>query len=83
MALADSELDAWVAKVVDAVEAIDVHTHVLPPTHGSLLLYGIDELLCYHYLVAELFMVRGAVARCPPPRLGESERAQRPARGWE
>ena len=34
-----------------------MHTHILPPTHGALMLYGIDELLTYHYLVAELFMV--------------------------
>lgn len=52
-----STVDATVARYVDAVEAIDVHTHLLPPTHGSLLAYGIDELLTYHYLVAETFMV--------------------------
>jgi hypothetical protein len=51
-----TDLDLWVAHCVEHVEAIDVHTHLLPPTHGNLLLYGIDELLCYHYLVAELFM---------------------------
>ena len=34
-----------------------MHTHLLPPAHGSLLLYGVDQLLTYHYLVAELFMV--------------------------
>lgn len=52
-----TDLDLWVAHCVEQVEAIDVHTHLLPPTHGNLLLYGIDELLCYHYLVAELFMI--------------------------
>jgi len=36
--------------------AIDLHTHLLPPSHGALCLYGIDELLTYHYLVAEYFM---------------------------
>ena len=41
---------------VASVEAIDLHTHLLPPSHGALCLWGIDELLTYHYLVAEYFM---------------------------
>jgi len=36
--------------------AIDLHTHLLPPAHGALCLFGIDEMLTYHYLVAEYFM---------------------------
>lgn len=32
-----------------------VHTHLLPPEHGNLMLWGVDELLTYHYLVAEFF----------------------------
>jgi len=54
-------LPAAVARHVAEVKAIDVHTHLLPPSHGAgkdaLLLFGIDELLTYHYLVAEMFMV--------------------------
>ena len=57
MPLAADALAAVVARHVDEVEAIDVHTHLLPPNHAQLLLYGVDELLTYHYLVAELFMV--------------------------
>src|SRR5688572_15933932 len=33
----------------------DIHTHLYDPAFGSLLLWGIDELLVYHYLVAEAF----------------------------
>jgi len=55
--LSASELDEVVLREVASVDAVDVHTHLLPPTHGQLLLYGVDELLTYHYLVAELFMV--------------------------
>ena len=55
--LTAADLDATVARCVLEVEAIDVDTHLLPPTHGALLLFGIDEILVYHYLVAELFMV--------------------------
>mmetsp|Transcript_6656 Transcript_6656/g.19163 ORF Transcript_6656/g.19163 Transcript_6656/m.19163 type:complete len:480 (-) Transcript_6656:389-1828(-) len=40
--------------------AIDLHTHLLPPTHGALCLWGIDELLTYHYLVAEYFITAPA-----------------------
>jgi hypothetical protein len=37
---------------------VDVHTHVYDPPLGSLLLWGIDELLTYHYLVAEVCRAR-------------------------
>ncbi len=33
----------------------DIHTHLYDPAFGSLLLWGIDDLLVYHYLVAETF----------------------------
>mmetsp|Transcript_26716 Transcript_26716/g.58083 ORF Transcript_26716/g.58083 Transcript_26716/m.58083 type:complete len:522 (+) Transcript_26716:108-1673(+) len=55
--LSGSELSTFVRTAVDAVEAIDVHTHLFPGQHGALLLWGIDELLTYHYLVSEMFMV--------------------------
>jgi hypothetical protein len=34
---------------------IDIHTHLSSPALGKLSLWGIDELLTYHYLEAELF----------------------------
>jgi hypothetical protein len=37
------------------VEVVDLHTHLFPPSHGQLMLWGIDELLTYHYLIAEYF----------------------------
>ena len=40
---------------VASVEAIDLHTHLFPPSHTDLMLWGIDDLLTYHYLVAEYF----------------------------
>ena len=33
----------------------DIHTHLYAPAFGDLLLWGIDDLLVYHYLVAEGF----------------------------
>ena len=34
---------------------MDLHTHLFPPSHGALMLWGVDELLTYHYLIAEYF----------------------------
>ncbi len=34
---------------------VDIHTHLFSPQLGSLGLWGIDQLLTYHYLEAELF----------------------------
>jgi hypothetical protein len=49
------QLKAAVEKTVQQTQVTDVHTHLYPPTFGNLLLWGIDDLLTYHYLVAELF----------------------------
>jgi len=50
-------VEAAVGKAVAETTITDIHTHLFPPSHGKLLLWGIDELLTYHYLVAELFTV--------------------------
>lgn len=46
-------------KVVDCVvretKITDLHTHLYSPSFGKLLLWGVDELLTYHYLIAEFF----------------------------
>jgi len=34
---------------------VDVHTHLYDPAFRDLLLWGIDDLLVYHYLIAEVF----------------------------
>jgi len=44
-----------VGEVVAMTPAMDMHTHLYPPGFGSMSLSGIDELLTYHYLVAEVF----------------------------
>src|SRR5579862_2459742 len=49
---------------------VDMHTHLYPPTFGTpvanatgktdptgLMLWGVDELVTYHYLVAEVYRV--------------------------
>lgn len=65
-----------VRRIVDSTPVWDLHTHLYPCAFGSptaygsdvadprgLALWGIDELLTYHYLVAEVFRV------VPPYRL--------------
>ena len=44
-----------VEEIVFNTEVDDIHTHLYDPAFGKLLLWGIDELLVYHYLVAEGF----------------------------
>ena len=44
-------------RAVAEVTITDIHTHLFPPAHGELLLWGVDELITYHYLIAELFTV--------------------------
>jgi len=50
-------LESAVRKAVAETDITDIHTHLFPPSHGDLLLWGVDELLTYHYLLAELFTV--------------------------
>lgn len=50
---AKHDLGVLVEEIVAKAPVIDIHTHLYDPAFGSLLLWGIDELLTYHYLVAE------------------------------
>ncbi len=44
-----------VHRVMDETAVLDVHTHLYSEAFGPLMLWGVDELLTYHYLVAEFF----------------------------
>src|SRR5437899_12833858 len=48
--IADEALD-----VLASTQVIDIHTHLYSPAFGRIGLWGIDELLTYHYLEAEFF----------------------------
>jgi hypothetical protein len=48
-----------VEKIVASTPVNDIHTHLYDPAFGELLLWGIDDLLVYHYLVAEAFRYSG------------------------
>lgn len=44
-----------VLSAVENTPVLDIHTHIFDAGFGPLLLWGIDELLTYHYLIAEVF----------------------------
>jgi hypothetical protein len=64
------QLTETITRILDAQPIVDMHTHLYPPTFGTpsanstgradpggLMLWGIDELVTYHYLVAEVYRV--------------------------
>lgn len=55
MKTAPGHLAKKVEQAVAQTWVDDIHTHLYDPGFGDLLLWGIDELLVYHYLVAEGF----------------------------
>ena len=42
---------------INNIKVVDVHSHLFPENHGEFLLFGIDNLLTYHYLISELFII--------------------------
>jgi hypothetical protein len=60
---------------VASVTVVDVHTQLLPPSHGSMCLFGIDELLTNHYLVSEYFMTAGSATPDHFYELSKTEQA--------
>jgi hypothetical protein len=53
--LAGDQIRPAVEQVLARTPSIDMHTHLFSPAFGKLGLWGIDELLTYHYLEAEVF----------------------------
>src|ERR1035438_1079081 len=44
-----------ISDIVMSTPVTDIHTHLYDPAFKDLLLWGIDDLLVYHYLVSESF----------------------------
>lgn len=70
------DLHSTVTKALNTQPIVDMHTHLYPPTFGTpvpnstghtdptgLMLWGVDELVTYHYLVAEVYRI------VPPSKL--------------
>lgn len=51
------DLAPTVARIIGETPVLDMHTHLYAPAFGELLLYGVDELMTYHYLIAEVLRV--------------------------
>ena len=58
---------------------IDIHTHLFPPQFGNLGLWGIDDLLTYHYLEAEMFRF----SRIQPEQYWKLSKPQRADLIWK
>jgi hypothetical protein len=50
-----ADLRGAIDRAMDRAKITDIHTHLYAPCFGDLLSWGIDELLTYHYLIAEFF----------------------------
>src|SRR5882757_7199555 len=70
MALERSQIRSTVESAVGSQKIVDMHTHLYPPRFGTpsvnrtgkvdaegLMLWGVDELVTYHYLIAEVYRV--------------------------
>ncbi|MEZ5428355.1 MAG: hypothetical protein R2747_18950 [Pyrinomonadaceae bacterium] len=60
-----------VEKAVAETPVFDLHTHLYAPEFSELNLWGIDELLNYHYLIAEMFRFSAT----PPEEFWRMEKA--------
>jgi hypothetical protein len=47
------EIARWVDDAVSTTPVYDLHTHLYPISFGKLGLWGVEELITYHYLIAE------------------------------
>lgn len=73
------ELRARVEIVVNSMPVMDVHTHLFPSEFNELCLYGIDELLTYHYLTAETLRS----VRITPERFWQMSRTEQADLVWQ
>ena len=58
MATAQS-IGSWIDEALASAAVYDLHTHLYPANFGPLMLWGIDELLTYHYLIGESIRATG------------------------
>jgi hypothetical protein len=53
--LSAEQIQDAVNNALAATQCVDMHTHLYPTAFGKIGLWGIDQLLTYHYLEAEFF----------------------------
>ena len=77
--LASINVSDAVADSLHSIRVLDMHTHIYGPEFGGLCLWGIDELLTYHYLIAEFFRVQAM----DPGEFYRRTRQQQPDLIWQ
>ena len=55
MSITRDQLKTIIDEKLAVVEIVDLHTHLFSADFDGMLLWGIDEILTYHYLIAEYF----------------------------
>lgn len=75
----EADLRAEVQMIVNSTPVTDVHTHLFPPEFNEHCLFGIDELLTYHYLTAEMFRS----AKVSPERFWQMPTTDRADLVWQ
>lgn len=55
MGIPVTDLRQTVSKLAHEMPVTDMHTHLYAAEFGELMLWGVDELLTYHYLISEAF----------------------------
>ena len=78
-ALRDEQIESAVREILADTQIIDVHTHLYPASFGSMALWGIDELLTYHYLEAEFFRF----SEMPPEQYWSLSKPQKADSIWQ
>jgi hypothetical protein len=53
-AVAFDQIRNLTSQIVNETPVLDIHTHLYSAPFGDLLLWGPDELVTYHYLIAEV-----------------------------
>jgi hypothetical protein len=65
-----------VTNIINDTAVADIHTHLYSEAFGDLMLWGIDELLTYHYLTPELLRLRPDIKPRDYFKLGKKEQAE-------
>jgi hypothetical protein len=89
------QIRSTVQDVMAAQPIVDMHTHVYPPSFGTpvanatgktdatgLMLWGVDELVTYHYLICEVYRVVPAT-KLPYEQFWKMTRAQQADHIWK
>jgi hypothetical protein len=90
-----ARLEKVVQAALAAQPIVDLHTHLYPPTFGTpvanssgktdrtgLMLWGVDELVTYHYLVAEVYRVVPA-SQLPYEKFWKMSKAEQADHIWK